>query len=119
MGGLHQVQARVGGLLHADGTKPIREDPQGAALSEVRLRLKISPAAHGETEVRTYRVIRNEPRGSAKAHATLATGLTYQQAQDAQEQEEKALTLEPGYRPNVMSRPIIIIELEKPKDAQS
>lgn len=61
-----------------------------------------------------YRVIRMEP---GTPDRTFATGLTWSEANARCEQETKLIEAEPGYRPHVMSRPLVHVELERAPEA--
>lgn len=65
---------------------------------------------------RTYTVYRSEfSYGKGATRRVLHTGKLLDEARELQKSGEEALRREPGYRENVMSRPLICIELEKPK----
>lgn len=55
-----------------------------------------------------YSVFRDENRKQTR----IAQGLTLAEARELQDKETAAIKAAPGYRP-VMSRPMILIELEK------
>jgi hypothetical protein len=62
-------------------------------------------------EVARYRLVRSEPG----RRVVLSTGKDYAEALRLCEAATAALRQEPGYRDYVMSRPLILIELEDPE----
>lgn len=70
--------------------------------------------------VARYSVYRTEGyagRGTER-RTILHTGLDYAQATAQAALAESALGQEAGYRPDVMARPLILIELEKPTETR-
>jgi len=61
----------------------------------------------------TYTVYRSEWSGWRQSERVLHTGATFDEARRLQRAAEETLVAEPGYRPNVMSRPLIGVRLER------
>lgn len=61
----------------------------------------------------TYTVYRSEWSGWRQSERVLHTGVALEEARRLQRTAEEALVAEPGYRPGVMSRPLIGVRLER------
>jgi hypothetical protein len=70
-------------------------------------------------EIARYSVDRLDGLGPTARVRTLHAGKTWDEAQRLLALEEKNLEAEPGYRPNVMSRPVIGIRIENCEEARA